>query len=250
MHPVMMISRLVKFLGSDERQEIIARKLGNAERLDDPELWQEINVSLIESTRCCSFEAYVAVAHCHVMCVACAPENDHLWLEVVLNELRLRAELWKKDDAGGSLDAYEIGSLIGLFQAAIWLQKNTTRTLGPTFLAAMGEYCVDSVGRRCLPVNVSDCSRDLTAAQRVFDQAIKGYLRPTNERLAQQLWPEVRSVLLYLQRRLAATVLADSPSALQGPGRWLLDALVYSVLDVEHRYSQDLIPAALAVVHS
>lgn len=239
-------NHLLKHLCTSERHLSVAEMLNNPNQQEMmyQEFWTRINNFLVTSYRYTGFD-YHEVAACHVMCVASAPHCTGLWLKAVLEELRNRYTGWGKNRSTRSLDTYEMGSLIGLFQAGCWLQKNSQQLLNPDFLSEMSNYCIASIGNA---VNVSYDEPDMVKARRQLDESIKTYLRPKNQDLALRLTNQMRPVLSNLQESLSSVHLQFKTDFLIGPGSWILDGFVHGILDVEHRKTHTLLPAVLTLL--
>ncbi len=244
-------SALLEHLCHDHRTQQIAEMLANAntDEIGNHEFWVGINSALKQSVQCTSFGQYLMVANCHVMCVATFPHCARRWLQPVLEELSHARESWIHDATFGlSMDAYEMGSLLGVFKAGNWLQANSQELLDPAFLSEMSNYCYASIGHRRSLVNSDFGSREEDRAQQELGHAIKDYLRPQNATLAKQVRLQMRPILEDLRNRLAESPLRYGPDCLTGAGRWILEGFVHGVLDIPHRKTQDLIPAALALL--
>lgn len=204
------------------------------------EFWLDVHTRLVDASSCVSFDCYYSIARCHVLCIATAPECSDTWTSIVLEELTRRV------DDRASLDAFVMGSQLGLFQAGKWLQEKRQTLIGQNFLPAVARYCAALFGKECLPANISNYESEISRAQQDIDRAVKDYLRPQNHDLAEQIRPEIRAMLIALQHVEFAE---DRFGTNRGCGgdRWLLDALLHGSLDLAHRNRNELIQANLAI---
>lgn len=237
------IQSMLDFLLSNRWEKVLAEAFLSASPTDmyGTTFWHRTYAAFERSAQGLSFEYYCAIARCHVLSAAVAAEVGCVdtWTKFVLDELTNRA----CHDRG--LDAYVMGSQIGLFQAGIWLQENKKQGFGPSFLSTMGQYSLALMHDRGLRfVNMS--GNEHLHAQQELDRAVKGYLRPENKELADHLKPGVRAMLLTIKNGLPTT--SNPLRSSSGPESWLLNSLVHGALNIEKRDHHELVNAALAVV--
>lgn len=235
-----MIESLLDYLCCNRFERGVASAILAAGDHQGREFWLDVHTRLVDSSSCIDFSYYPSIARCHVLCIATAPECSHTWASIVLEELTRRVA----DRA--SLDAFVMGSQLGLFQAGKWLQEKRQALIGQNFLTVVARYCAALFGKECLPVNISNYDSEISRAQQELDRAVKDYLRPQNSNLAEQIRLEIREMLVELQRVQFAE---DRFSARRGcrADRWLLDALLHGSLDVANRTRNELIQATLAI---
>lgn len=234
------IESLLDFLCGNRFERGVATSLLAAGDHQDREFWVDLHKGLADSTSCTSFDCYHSIARCHVMCVAIAPDSSDTWASIVLEGLTRRVA------DGASLDAFVMGSQLGLFQAGKWLQEKRKVLVGQNFLPAVARYCAALFGKECLPVNISNYDSEISRAQQELDRAVKEYLRPQNSDLTEQIKPGVREMLVELQQ---VEFVEDRFDMRRGcrADRWLLDALLHGSLDLAHRNRNELIQATLAI---
>ena len=138
-----------------------------------------------------------------------------------------------------NLDAFLMGSQLGLFQAGKWLQEKRLTLIGQDFLPAIARYCTALLGKKCSPVNISNYDSEISRAQQELDRAVKEYLRPL-------IKPEIRQMLVELQEvDFAKDRFRTGRDC--GADHWLLDALLHGSLNIAHRNHNELLQAALAI---
>lgn len=234
------IESLLDFLCRNRFERGVASAILAAGDHHSREFWLDVHTRLVDSSSSIGFDYYHSIARCHVLCIATAPECRDTWASIVLEELTRRVA----DRV--SFDAYVIGSQLGLFQAGKWLQENRQTLIRQNFLSVVARYCAVLFGKECLPVNISNYESELSRAQQELDHAVKDYLRPQNRDLAEQIRPEIRQMLVELQK---VDFIEDRFGIERGcrADRWLLDALIHGSLDVAHRNRNELIQATLAI---
>lgn len=232
------VSTLLDYLCGNRWEREVAQAIVTNKSAFDREFYSRLLAQLVKSTSCVSFERYHEIAQCHVLCVASAPDSSYFWFEVLQEYLEQRVQ----DDP--NLDAYVMGSLMGIFQAGTWLQQHRKRLLPASTLLFMARYSLALLTHQCNLVNCSWRNAERNQAQHDLDQAVKGYLRCKDEELRGQLKNDTHLLIGGLRDVLE---MDWSRVATNGPGMWLLMSIVHSVLNIEHRGYDELIKLALVV---
>lgn len=235
---MVIVSTLLDYLCGSLWEREVAQAIITNKGVFDREFYSGLLAQLVQSTCCVSFERYPEIAKCHVLCVASAPDSSYHWFDVLEEYLEQRVQ----EDS--NLDAYVMGSLMGIFQAGIWLQQHRKRLLPGSTLLFMARYSLALLTHQSELINPSYRNDERNQAQHDLDQAVKGYLRCKDEELRGQLKNDTHLLIGGLRDALE---MDWSRMATNGPGMWLLMSIVHSVLNIEHRGYDELIRLALAV---
>lgn len=235
------LNLMLDFACSNRWEREIAKVMVSAEPQSQHDLCLRVFDTLTQSTDCLSFDSYSNIARCHGLCIAAQLSCDRgSWEIIVLEDLRRRAQQKQ------SLDAYVMGSIIGLFEAGVWLQENRKQVLPDSFLPTMGVYSIDLLYSNAHTVNSG--GSNFTYIQAQLDRVVKRYLRPQNAEVKERLKSPIRLMLESMQQLHSGfgEIGCGSP----GPCSWLFHSLVHGVIHIESRNHHELVKAALALTSS
>lgn len=245
------VRSVVEFFSEDELVIDIGEAILKEDDPMRPNFLATLNSTIKSAADSADFESYKSVAQCHGLIVASFPKSCDYWVRnVVLDDFAIICDqLNEEKRIALGLTAYEVGTLLGIFQVGVWMQKHKQRLLHRDFLPAIADYCVASLDVQRPAPNIFVAEDEvLQDAERKLDRAVKEYLRPSNPHLAAQLNTELKLVLKTLNGDLLISPRQKKHSTLCGPGLWLVNAFTHGILDVRHRTSQELIPAAVALI--
>lgn len=203
---------------------------------------RELNQGLMQFSRCRSLSTWHSIARCNEICMRGA-EYPNDWNRIVIAELQAIC-----DQPEIIIDAYSMGSMIGLFRANAYVRDTRKVSQGrPPFLQQMIPICIGMLGKKYGFVNQDEG----TNPEGELGRAIKAYMRPGDPEIAQRLgeW-EIRPTLAQLRRQLEGligTVGYNFVDRVDGPGKWILNSIIHGALDLENRGTLELLTATTSV---